>query len=586
MNHTELIPFFKERLLELLNRESLDSYRVRYHNSMSILNELKELIEGWCSNTIKHAQTLEYCIDETLNLIDPTKDKIIDFSACSFQRFKTYLTDYKNNITQQEKDKKRFNNWESVKLIYIINSILKTNEDVYLDRLWDAIENTIFADTEFSDENFIPVVSELDILIVALAREILNSGFSKSYAFKIIKNYNKKDDSKEEFLKFKSFFNTSITNSYKVIFSLYINNASDYELPNFKEELDTDILPDELKENARYENFISSSSNKRLYVVEVESSDTVSAIKEAKSKLLGELDAIHIGMSSLQVKINDRALIIELKSDSNNKAYFHPVKYTLDGQTRQNKDISDQYRTLLSKIKQNPNIDKSAKLRLDSALRHLRIANSDVEIEQRFINYWIGLEFIFSSPLIEENTYNRLKNNLINILSVCYVERNLNDLEIILRKRSILNEEENIESKEKIDNICSTLTNILLKYRLKKFKSILFSNSERRKDYIKSHRYNLECHLSRIYHLRNELIHEAAIKQDIEDLTSNLKYYLTFILNQMIYFFASWPDKKNNYLINIDHFFYEYQRLFDNIEDNYSLKEMRKVPYQKNIIIK
>lgn len=586
MNHTELIPFFKERLLELLNRESLDSYRVRYHNSMSILNELKELIEGWCNNTIKHAQTLEYCIDETLNLIDPTKDKIIDFSACSFQRFKTYLTDYKNNITQQEKDKKRFNNWESVKLIYIINSILKTNEDVYLDRLWDAIENTIFDDTEFSDENFIPVVSELDILIVALAREILNSGFSKSYAFKIIKNYNKKDDSKEEFLKFKSFFNTSITNSYKVIFSLYINNASDYELPNFKEELDTDILPDELKENARYENFISSSSNKRLYVVEVESSDTVSAIKEVKSKLLGELDAIHIGMSSLQVKINDRALIIELKSDSNNKAYFHPVKYTLDGQTRQNKDISDQYRTLLSKIKQNPNIDKSAKLRLDSALRHLRIANSDVEIEQRFINYWIGLEFIFSSPLIEENTYNRLKNNLINILSVCYVERNLNDLEIILRKRSILNEEENIESKEKIDNICSTLTNILLKYRLKKFKSILFSNSERRKDYIKSHRYNLECHLSRIYHLRNELIHEAAIKQDIEDLTSNLKYYLTFILNQMIYFFASWPDKKNNYLINIDHFFYEYQRLFDNIDDNYSLTEMRKVPYQKNIIIK
>ena len=47
MLYSELEAYFIERFGELLNKKTPDSYRVRYHNSLSILQEFHELIEGW-----------------------------------------------------------------------------------------------------------------------------------------------------------------------------------------------------------------------------------------------------------------------------------------------------------------------------------------------------------------------------------------------------------------------------------------------------------------------------------------------------------------------------------------------------------
>lgn len=63
------------------------------------------------------------------------------------------------------------------------------------------------------------------------------------------------------------------------------------------------------------------------------------------------------------------------------------------------------------------------------------------------------------------------------------------------------------------------------------------------KKYIDNHETHLLQHISRIYRLRNELVHEAALKQDIENVASNLRFYLVFVLNQMIDYFS---DKTTN----------------------------------------
>ncbi len=57
-------------------------------------------------------------------------------------------------------------------------------------------------------------------------------------------------------------------------------------------------------------------------------------------------------------------------------------------------------------------------------------------------------------------------------------------------------------------------------------------------DYLKKHRANLEVHFTRIYRLRNEIIHDAATNTNNEHIASNLRYYLTFILNELIDFFS------------------------------------------------
>ncbi|WP_219481153.1 hypothetical protein [Segatella buccae] len=77
-------------------------------------------------------------------------------------------------------------------------------------------------------------------------------------------------------------------------------------------------------------------------------------------------------------------------------------------------------------------------------------------------------------------------------------------------------------------------------------------NTENIKQYIKNHRNNLEFHITRIYRLRNELIHEAAIKQDMANVTSNLRFYLVFTLNQLIVFLTEREDSTRE--LDISHF--------------------------------
>lgn len=115
---------------------------------------------------------------------------------------------------------------------------------------------------------------------------------------------------------------------------------------------------------------------------------------------------------------------------------------------------------------------------------------------------------------------------------------------------------------------------ILLRYRLQKYRSYFFTHKDKTLDYLKAHQTHIESHLSRLYHLRNELIHEAAIKQDIEDLTSNLKYYLLFLLDQIVEYFRQIPVTERFRKATMEEFFYEFQLWQNKI--NIDLKNNKK----------
>ena len=78
------------------------------------------------------------------------------------------------------------------------------------------------------------------------------------------------------------------------------------------------------------------------------------------------------------------------------------------------------------------------------------------------------------------------------------------------------------------------------------------------KDYIVNHQTHLLQHISRIYRLRNELVHEAALKQDIENVASNLRFYLVFVLNQMVDYFSE--DSTNMKSKTMLQFFWNYEK--------------------------
>ena len=174
---------------------------------------------------------------------------------------------------------------------------------------------------------------------------------------------------------------------------------------------------------------------------------------------------------------------------------------------------------------------------MSASLRHLRIGDSQADIDQQFINYWIALEFIFASSSRNDNTYKRIKENLVRIMTTCYIKRNILYIKNWCEKKNLLNNEEDILEKIKNDDFLNSVNDKLLWYRLKNLKSHVREESSI-KEYIKAHSINLLRHLSRIYRLRNELVHEAAIKQDIVNVTSNLRFYLVFVINQMVGYFS------------------------------------------------
>ena len=576
IKHSDLIDYFKQRLLELYHTDTIDSYRVRHHNIVSILNELSMIIEGWLEKSVKNFTTVASCIEETVDLIN--SDSQFSYNCIEKENFVKMLLDFSKNLNTNSNN---FDSYTGKYLVFIINKLLEHNSTIYFSNLWDAVEKVIFEDdTEINDQNFIPSINVLDKLTTDLAREILNKGFSKRSAFYHVKRFLVQDNGIESFKDLRRYLSNDNEGNFIVIISTRLNDIkSKTVLNDFVSNLDLERLG--INENLldqTKKNFIRNSERRRFFIHKTKAIEAQTAVKKAKRVCQSRMDAFHLGASDILIEIDDYAMVVQYdNNDKLIKIYLQPTNFPLDGKYANNTALSNLYSSHIKKINKNNSIDPNTKIRIDGALRHLRMGNVEYEVEQKFINYWIALEFIFSSPSIDQNTFNRLRENLTNILAVSYVKRNFIHFEKVLRKKKLLNDNESL-SKQNIDDIFNRTDDLLIKYRLKKFKSRLFIHKDKRKDYIIAHRKNLERHLIRIYHHRNLLIHEAAINQEIDDLTSNLRYYLVFLLEQMVRYFLSTKQQNNSKQKGIEDFFYEYKMMYDYISTDWSLEKILSVP--------
>ena len=73
--------FFCERILELVDKSTIDSYRVRVMNTNLIIPELVHLCEGWVSGRVHDFKTVKSCLDETLNYLN--EDKVFNYNTFS-----------------------------------------------------------------------------------------------------------------------------------------------------------------------------------------------------------------------------------------------------------------------------------------------------------------------------------------------------------------------------------------------------------------------------------------------------------------------------------------------------------------------
>lgn len=294
------------------------------------------------------------------------------------------------------------------------------------------------------------------------------------------------------------------------------------------------LIPNNLRDVANLQNEIKNPmGNFKFFCEEIEDLDAHSASVKVNDNLQKILDfqQEHI----INLKPHYGAVVIQEKG-----GHYIITKESFNILDTGAEFMKEEIATLQQKLRtlnDSEYVDKDVKDRLSASLRHLRIGDSQADIDQQFINYWIALEFIFASSSRNDNTYKRIKENLVRIMTTCYIKRNILYIKNWCEKKNLLNNEEDILEKIKNDDFLNSVNDKLLWYRLKNLKSHVREESSI-KEYIKAHSINLLRHLSRIYRLRNELVHEAAIKQDIVNVTSNLRFYLVFVINQMVGYFS------------------------------------------------
>lgn len=526
MRKEDIQEYFKLRMVEALHKDTLDSFRVRTNNVISILHELSQILEGWLEGNIKRFETVEFCIKEAQGLIK--KDECLIFSFLNKDLLLQELDSY---IGNSRKKNNEVDAAGTKQLLFLIDTIYSSNNLIYLKKCIEKIHEQLSLETDVLDAEFIPTIDNINYYISSLCCEFLRLGYSKVYLytyFKVFLENNKKIPFETAFSKMKENFLSNTEKDFTVIFKLEFQDKvaaqrATYKITNIVEELPQTI------QNliTRQPSYKISNAFIRYYVVDKKALDTGIVTRLAYEDLSNDFDFNLENITNL--KMPSTALVINESFIRNEKVYYFD----------NGEDIvvaeSQSLGEAIYDIKQKT-LSKDIQDRLCSALRHLRIGDQQTEIEQRFINYWIALEFIFASPRSSESTFERIKKYLPEILECCYVKRNILYINKWLRGKRVLEDIASWDnlSDEDRDSIIGKV-DILTRYRLLKLKARMH-HTDKMLEYIKNHRNNLEFHITRIYRLRNELIHEAAIKQDMANVTSNLRFYLVFILNQLIAF--------------------------------------------------
>lgn len=112
---------------------------------------------------------------------------------------------------------------------------------------------------------------------------------------------------------------------------------------------------------------------------------------------------------------------------------------------------------------------------------------------------------------------------------------------------------------EELNTIIYSITSQLMLLRLSKMKLRKYGNAakEKREKYLKNNEKDLIHHLIRKYLLRNELVHEADIKQNIQNVTSNLCNCLVFTIKHLVEWLLD--AHNNNRETELEDIFYHYE---------------------------
>lgn len=567
---TPIQKLFVEKGLELLYKNTIDTYRLRLHNPKTIIEELVSVCqqskEGFLT-TSYHSETV---VKEVANCLKNGDNGMV---------FRDISMEYYLKIIHNDK-KENFN-----RIIQASKLVIKSNSD-YKDKLLIKIEDILInSEPELYDNP--EIKKNLFELIQYLLIEFISIGYTKPYLYNFFRTIfvhaTNKNSFEERYSIWKS-LSTRSKENYSVLFNILgdsfqfkelIKIDSEYEQVNgkFKSK-----LPRTTSKNVIA--FMEARKNGNLFSRKVEAYDHFKAIEIAHSKLSSDLDLYHLCFNKIEFKLDSQAAVIG--ENHPEKASTLPSNFQIDGYFRSSRNVFDELLDKVKMLRKNKVSEESID-KIISSIRYLRTGSESPELESKLLNYWIGLEYIFTSLRDGENTITRLKKYFSVCHGLIYIKRNLYDFHKAIDRLGISekitgynHDLSYLSTSQSYHEIIENSTNELMNFRAA-FYLKWNENSGEIKKALQKHEENLQWNLNRLYRMRNEIVHNAAVKNSIYVNVSHIKYYLTFILNSILDFMANRPvDADNDGEITIEDYFITQEIIYGSLNGK-SLDEYLKV---------
>ncbi len=548
--------FFVSRLLELLHRETIDSYRVRVLNPYSALRETLHVYQDFVKGSVKSFETLSACIDEVIYLLKDDQTIIFDSFSKDF---------FVQEVLKKVRKENAAEIFNTVSIAF--SEIFKSNSN-YAKRLTGSLSEAI--NTPLGQDPF----RQLDAiynLTGMLATELISLGFDKGFLYPKCHSIflrNNQIDFESAFGEFSKLID-SPGNEYQVWFKVYASKLASDDWPAFPNwEIKTslsDLLPNP---KSRMNSFLTEKRSHFFTGTQIHALDHFAALRRCKQQLSEIIDLA--SLAHHQSKIELQALALVHPVGKTHLAGLHQVKHIHDGKFPSGEGVLNQLQEKTPAILENEKIAPETKEKIKSALRYLRFGNEAFELEHQLINYWVGLEYLFSND--RDSTFSRIKTIFPILQGAVYLIRNLIDFHGALLG---IDEIKAIDAFQPddfsclLDKICLEkirdeiyAEHPLLSYRAWKVLNRLIREKNGAKNYIHRHKTHLEWHLARIYRIRNTIVHEAKYSINNQTLASNLRYYLAFSLSMIIEFFS----KSDLEVGDMEEFFSLYELRYKSLE--------------------
>ncbi len=556
--------FFVEKSAELLHKETIDSFRLRIHNPKSLMIELIQVIQDIDLNKLKRKDYAKFLIEEFKRILDEENE--LEFRSIS----KKYLLSLIEVVIKGNK-------LDFKKIYYATNLILRDNQD-YLQIIFETIKLNI-QELNKKESFKIKELDQLNRLISYFFVELRTRGYSKEYLNNYVRTiFGSGGGTFDDRLSILRNLIYKTNEEFSVIVKIdYPNHLHKSISKYFKNELlqKSDYQRFITKTNQKVADFLKSHKSSLLLSYKVEALDYYSATVKFREKIANKLDILQFGNN----KISYGRDIVVIGGNDLKKSDIQNIDYQIDGYYNSGVELLNTFSNKIETIQNSNKISPESINKLTSGARYFRLGNESNEIESKLLNYWIGLEYLFSVYDADEYTLQRIVTNFSNIHSIVYFKKLIEDfhqnLEYLGVHTNILDYSQNLSylleetTYTYLESLLQTFP--LLAYRASYFKERLLA-PEKIKATLKKHRQNIVWNLNRIYRLRNEIVHDAAHKKDITTITAHIKYYLIFTITSLIHFFTEEPvDINLDNKISIEDFFMLQELRLENIDKNGNL---------------